>query len=316
MRQPDASTPLRIGTRGSPLALAQAFQTRDWLRAEHGLPVEAFEIVVIKTTADRVLDKLLKEIGGKGLFTKELEEALLDGRIDLAVHCVKDMAVAEPEGLVSDIFLPREDPRDVLVSHKYRSLAELPQGASVGTSSMRRGAQTLFVRPDLRIVNFRGNVQSRLSKLEQGLADCTFLALAGLNRLGISAQDWTVIGTEEMLPAIGQGALSVQRRKGDLWVRDLLMPLHDPVCEREMACERSFLGTLEGSCQTPIAGLARLSDDVIHFRGEILRTNGAERISVEGSCPAAEAAALGARLARDLLGRAGPGFFDWKRPCG
>ncbi|MFT4011894.1 MAG: hydroxymethylbilane synthase [Paracoccus sp. (in: a-proteobacteria)] len=316
MRQPDASHPLRIGTRGSPLALVQAFQTRDWLRQAHGLPMEAFEIVVIKTTADRVQNKLLKEIGGKGLFTKEIEEALLADRIDIAVHCVKDMAVAEPEGLVSDVFLPREDPRDVLVAPRFRRLEDLPAGGTVGTSSMRRGAQSLRARPDLRLVNFRGNVQSRLSKLEQGLADCTFLALAGLNRLEMRDHGWRVIEPEEMLPAIGQGALAIQRRAGDRWLLDLLAPLHDPICEREMACERKFLATLEGSCQTPIAGLARLAGDEIWFRGEILRPNGSECLTVEGRCPAGQAEALGAAMARDLLGRAAPDFFEWKRPCG
>ena len=314
MRQPDARTPLRIGTRGSPLALVQARATRDLLRQAHGLPEDAFEIVVIKTTADRVLDKLLKEIGGKGLFTKEIEEALLSDRIDFAVHCVKDMAVVEPEGLISDTFLVREDPRDVLVSPRFRSVEELPQGATVGTASMRRGAQTLHRRPDLRLVNFRGNVQSRLAKLEQGVADCTFLALAGLNRLGMHDHGWTIIEPEDMLPAVGQGALVLQRRAADTWLRDFLAPLHDATCEREMACERSFLGTLEGNCQTPIAGLARLQDGRIHFRGEILRTDGSERLTVQGDCPAAEAEALGAEMARDLLRRAGPEFFDWKRP--
>lgn len=314
MRQPDASSPLRIGTRGSPLALVQAQQTRLLLARAHDLPVDAFEIVVIKTTADRVQDRLLKEIGGKGLFTKEIEEAMLAGQIDIAVHCVKDMAVAHPDGLVSDVFMPREDPRDVFIS-RYACLDDLPPGATVGTSSMRRAAQSLHRRPDLRVVNFRGNINSRLGKLEDGLADCTFLALAGLNRLDIQSNDWRILDPEEMLPAVGQAALTIQRRVADAWLPDFLAPLHDPVCEREMACERSFLATLEGSCQTPIAGLARLSGDRIRFRGEILRPDGSERLDVAGDCLKAEAESLGAAMAAELLGRAGPGFFDWRRPA-
>lgn len=288
--------------------------TRDWLSRVHGLPSDAFDIVVIKTTADRIQDKLLKEIGGKGLFTKEIEEALLADQIDLAVHCVKDIAVAEPDGLISDVFLPREDPRDVFVSHRFRALDDLPQGATVGTASMRRSAQTLLRRPDLQIVNFRGNVQSRLAKLEQGVADCTFLALAGLNRLEMRDHGWHIIDTDVSLPAVGQAALAIQRRVTDAWLLDMLAPLHDVMCEREMACERSFLATLEGSCQTPIAGLARLRGDRIHFRGEILRTDGSECLTVAGDCLMGDAEALGRAMARDLLGRAGPDFFDWKRP--
>ncbi|MEM7242546.1 MAG: hydroxymethylbilane synthase, partial [Pseudomonadota bacterium] len=177
---------IKIGTRGSPLALAQAHETRSRLMATHNLPKEGFEIVVIKTTGDAIQDRPLGEIGGKGLFTKEIEEALLNGRIDCAVHSMKDMPVDNPEGLELDCFLPREDVRDAFVSHKYTSIAELPEGAVVGTSSLRRRAQLLARRPDLEVVEFRGNVQTRMRKLSEGVAEATFLAVAGLNRLGMS----------------------------------------------------------------------------------------------------------------------------------
>lgn len=306
--------PIRIGTRGSPLAVAQAVMTRGLLMQAHDLPLEAFEIVTISTKADRVLDKVLKEIGGKGLFTKELEEALLDGRIDFAVHCVKDMGVVQPKGLISDVHLTREDPRDVFVSKTAKSLADLPEGAVLGTSSLRRKAQTLARRPDLNVVNFRGNVQARLRKLEEGVADATYLALAGLNRLGMTDHGWRPVEPEDMLPAIGQGALSIQRRKNDEDTAALIEVLNDPRTEVEMACERSFLATLEGSCETPIAGLARLEGDVLWFRGEILRTDGTEVLTCEGRCEAEDAADMGAELARELLEQAAPDFFDWKRP--
>lgn len=313
---PDATVPLKIGTRGSPLALVQAFETRALLMQTHGLPEDHFEIVVIKTTADRVLDRALKEIGGKGLFTKELEDGLLSGAIDIAVHCVKDMAVAQPEGLTVDCFLPREDPRDVFISHEWDSLAALPQGSILGTSSMRRKAQALHRRPDLQVVNFRGNVQTRLKKLEDGAASATFLALAGLNRLGMQGLGRNVIGPDDMLPAVGQGALAIQRRENDDCAGALIAPLHHPPTERQMACERAFLATLEGSCETPIAGLAEPVGDGLRLRGEILRTDGSECIAAEAKGCLSDAAEMGSDLARRLLSRAPSDFFDWRRPTG
>lgn len=312
MLLPHTDTPLKIGTRGSRLALAQAFETRSLLMAAHELPAAAFEIVSIKTTADRVLDRALKDIGGKGLFTKELEEALLARAIDIAVHCVKDMAVEEPDGLVTDCFLQREDPRDAFVSHAFESLAELPPGAVVGTSSMRRGAQILHRRPDLTIVNFRGNLQTRLEKLENGVAAATYLAMAGLNRLGMQSIGRNPIDVDDMLPAVGQGALGIQRRKSDEHVAALVAPLHHATTERQMAAERAFLATLEGSCETPIAGYAECTADRIRFRGEILRPDGSEVLAAESNGSIGDAAALGREMAHGLLGRAPADFFDWR----
>ena len=312
MKLPDASAPLRIGTRDSRLALAQAFETRALLMAAHGLPEAAFEIAPIRTTADRIQDRALKDLGGKGLFTKELEDALLSGVIDIAVHCVKDMAVAEPEGLMTDCMMEREDPRDAFVSHGFESLAGLPPGAVVGTSSMRRRAQVLHRRPDLTVVNFRGNVQTRLRKLEEGVAAATFLAMAGLNRLGLQSIGRNPVGIADMLPAVGQGALAIQRRKADEDVARLIAPLHHPQTEIQMAAERMFLATLEGSCETPIAGYAEITPDGIRLMGEILRPDGSEVLTAERSGSAADAALIGRDLARELLARAPADFFDWR----
>ena len=212
---PTPEAPLRIGTRGSPLALAQAHETRRRLMAAFDLPEEAFEIVVIKTTGDQILDRPLKEIGGKGLFTREIEDDMLAGRIDIAVHSMKDMPVAQPDGLLLDCYLPREDVRDAFVSPHAGGLADLAPGTKVGTSSLRRKAQLLNRRPDLEVVEFRGNVQTRLRKLEDGVAACTFLAMAGLNRLGMTHVATSTIATEEMLPAVAQGAIGIERRADD-----------------------------------------------------------------------------------------------------
>ncbi|MDR5651572.1 hydroxymethylbilane synthase [Ruixingdingia sedimenti] len=307
---PTPLSPLRIGTRGSPLALAQAHETRDRLMAAHGLPAEAFEIVVIKTTGDRVLDRPLKDIGGKGLFTKEIEDALLDGSIDIAVHSMKDMPVAQPAGLALDCYLPREDVRDAFVSPHVERLADLPQGAVVGSSSLRRRAQLAYRRPDLKLVEFRGNVQTRLQKLADGVAVATFLAMAGLNRLGRADVARSAIAVEDMLPAVAQGAIGVERRAGDARAAALLAAIHDGPTGLRLAAERAYLATLDGSCQTPIAGLALLEGDEIWLRGEILRPDGSEAIAGEARGPAADGAALGDDLARRLLAQAPRGFFD------
>ncbi|MCC5989029.1 MAG: hydroxymethylbilane synthase [Pararhodobacter sp.] len=309
---PGRQAPLRIGTRGSPLALAQAHETRRRLMAAHALPESAFEIVAIKTTGDRVLDRPLKEIGGKGLFTREIEEALLDGRIDIAVHSMKDMPVAQPEGLVIDCYLPREDERDAFVSDSAAGLDELAPGQVVGTSSLRRRAQLLWRRPDLKVVEFRGNVQTRLRKLADGVADCTFLAMAGLNRLSMTHVARGPIAPEAMLPAVGQGCIGIERRADDGAVAALLAPVHDGATAIRLAAERAYLATLDGSCETPIAGLALLEGGEVWLRGEILRPDGSDCLAEEGRAPKGDAAALGREIAQRLLARAPKGFFDWR----
>ena len=302
--------PVRIGTRGSPLALAQAHETRDRLRAAHGLPETAFEIVVIKTTGDKVLDRPLSEIGGKGLFTKEIEEALLDGSIHLAVHSMKDMPTEQPDGLALTAYLPREDVRDAFVSTRHEGgLAALPQGATVGSSSLRRRAQLLNRRPDLQVVEFRGNVQTRLRKLNDGVAEATFLAVAGLRRLGMDDLVRDPIPTDDMLPAVAQGAIGIEQRADDAAVSALLAPLNDGPTALRLAAERAFLAGLDGSCRTPIGGLAELHGDRLRFRGEILRPDGSQRHATEREGPAADAARLGADAAAELRARGGPGFF-------
>ncbi len=314
---PSPDAPLKIGTRGSPLALAQAHETRARICAAFDLPEAAFAIVVIKTTGDdRALiatDTPLKELGGKGLFTKEIEEALLSGTIDIAVHSMKDMPVAQPEGLVLDCYLPREDVRDAFISPGLGGIADLPEGAVVGTSSLRRRAQLLSRRPDLSVVQFRGNVQTRLRKLDEGVAACTFLAMAGLTRLGmLSEVPARPIAPEDMLPAVAQGAIGIERRAGDTATAALLEPIHHHATAQRLAAERAFLAALDGSCETPIAGLAVLDGGLLRLRGEILRPDGSEVLRDAAEAPIAEGAALGHDMGRRLLDRAGPGFFDWR----
>lgn len=310
MQRPSASSPLKIGTRGSPLALAQAFETRTRLMAAHDLPEDAFEIVIIRTTGDTVQDRPLKDIGGKGLFTREIEDALLAGSIDVAVHSMKDMPTIQPDGLVLDCYLPREDVRDAFVSPGAARLADLPEGAVVGTSSLRRRAQLANRRPDLRIVEFRGNVQTRLRKLGEGVASATFLAMAGLNRLGLAHVAKGAIEPEEMLPAVAQGAIGVERRGGDLRAAALLEAIHHAPTGRRLAAERAYLRTLDGSCQTPIAGLAVLEGSDVWLRGEILRPDGSEAIAGAARAALEDGADAGESLARDLLGQAPKGFFS------
>jgi hydroxymethylbilane synthase len=273
------------------------------------LPEAAFEIVVIKVTGDQILDKALKEIGGKGLFTREIEEALLDGGIDIAVHSMKDMPTVQPAGLILDCYLPREDVRDGFVSPAVAGLMDLPQGATVGSSSLRRRAQLAHRRPDLKLVEFRGNVQTRMKKLEDGVAVATFLAMAGLNRLGM-AQHAKPIAVTEMLPAVAQGAIGVERRLADPRAEAMLAAIHHTPTGQQLAAERGFLARLDGSCETPIAGLAVLEGSTLWLRGEILRPDGTRVIAGELRGPVADAAAIGAALADHLLVQAGPGFFD------
>ncbi len=308
---PTPTTPLKIGTRGSPLALAQAYETRDRLMQAHDLAEEAFEITVIKTTGDKITDRPLKDIGGKGLFTREIEEALLSGAIDIAVHSMKDMPTLQPECLILDTYLPREDVRDAFVSPGFDRLSSLPKGAKVGTSSLRRRAQILVAYPHLEVVEFRGNVQTRLKKLEDGIAACTFLAMAGLNRLGQPGIARAALSPDEMLPAVAQGAIGIERRLNDPATADLLAPLHHTVTGQRLAAERAFLAALDGSCETPIAGLAEISGGTLRLRGEVLRPDGSERICDDQTAPVEDGPALGRAMAAGLLKQAGDGFFTW-----
>jgi hydroxymethylbilane synthase len=299
MKLPSPARALRIGTRGSPLALAQAVETRTRLMAAFDLPEDAFEIVVIKTSGDDAAliaaDRPLKEIGNKGLFTKEIEEQLLAGGIDIAVHSMKDMPVEQPAGLLLDCCLPREDSADAFVS-----------------LALRRKAQLLNRRPDLNIVEFRGNVQTRLKKLEAGVAQATFLAMAGLNRLGMTDVPHRAIAPEEMLPAIAQGAIGIERRAKDASTAELLAAIHHAETGQRLAAERAFLAALDGSCETPIAGLATLDGSSLRLRGEILRTDGSEALVDDVTGAVEDGPELGRAMAAKLLAQAGDGFFDWK----
>ncbi len=307
--KPSRTAPFNIGTRGSPLALAQAHETRDRLMAAFDLPQEAFAICVIKVTGDAVQDRPLKEIGGKGLFTREIEEALLDGSIDIAVHSMKDMPVEQPGGLVLDTYLPREDVRDAFVSLHAKGLDDLAEGATVGTSSLRRRSQLLARRPDLNVVEFRGNVQTRLKKLGDGVAEATFLAMAGLNRLGLADVPRFAIEPEDMLPAVAQGAIGIERRGDDTRAAEMLAAIHDGPTGQRLAAERAFLAALDGSCETPIGGLAELDGSNLRLRGEILRTDGTAVFSDDVTGPIEDGAEMGRAMAAKLLAEAGPGFF-------
>lgn len=304
----DPDRPLRLGTRGSPLALAQAEETRARLMQAHDLPEAAFEIVVIQTTGDAVQDRPLSEIGGKGLFTKEIEQALFDGRIDIAVHSTKDVATVLPDGLVLSVFLPREDVRDALIWDGGSGIDALPQGAVFGSSSLRRRAQLLYRRPDLRMVEFRGNVQTRLRKLADGVAVATLLAQAGLLRLG-RGDLGQVIGTDTLLPAIAQGAISIEHRADDDPVTEMLAPLNHVETAQAVTAERAFLRALDGSCRTPIAGYATLSGDQMSFTGEVIRPDGSERQRTSRSGPISDGVAMGRDAAAELLANGAGAYF-------
>lgn len=292
---------LRIGTRGSPLALAQAHEVRARLMAALRLPEDAFDIRVYKTTGDAIQDRPLAEVGGKGLFTKEIEEALIAREVDLAVHSMKDMQTVLPDGLTVGAVLAREDVRDAFISLKYGSLAALPQGGVVGTSSLRRQAQVKRIRPDLQVVGFRGNVQTRLKKLADGVADATLLACAGLNRLGMADRITSPIATEDILPAVAQGAIAVEIRGDDTETADAIAPLNDAPTALCVTAERAFLAKLEGSCRTPIAGLAALDGDVLTFRGMVFSVDGAQSFDIVREGAAGNAAALGTAAAEALI---------------
>jgi hydroxymethylbilane synthase len=300
---------LRIGTRGSPLALVQARAVQARLAAALSVVVEAIEIVTIRTSGDAIQDRPLADVGGKGLFTKEIEEALLDGRIDLAVHSTKDMPTFSQPGLMLTACLEREDPRDVFISHKARSLAELPQGATLGTASQRRQAIAKRMRPDLNVVPLRGNVGTRLRKLEAGEVDATLLALAGLKRLDLVQHATKIMSVDEFLPAVGQGAIGIEARANDARVRDILARIDHADTSAAITCERAFLAVLDGTCKTPIGGHATISGDTVEFRGLIARPDGSAAHDIAGTGHRKDAAAIGAEAGRELKHRAGPGFF-------
>ena len=297
---------IRIGTRGSPLALAQAHEVQDLIAKAHGLPLDAITITVIKTTGDQILDRPLADIGGKGLFTKEIEDALLANEIDVAVHSMKDMQTALPHGLSIGAVLPREDVRDAFISLKYASLAELPHGTVVGTSSLRRQAQLLNTRPDLKVIGFRGNVQTRLKKLHDGVADATFLAVAGLKRLGLAERITAPVPIDQMLPAVAQGAIGLEIRVGDEATAAMIAPLNDGATALAVTTERAFLGRLEGSCRTPIAGHAHLVNGTLQFRGQILSPDGKKSYAVRRNDLPERALNIGLDAADEVLAMADP----------
>ncbi len=294
-----------IGTRGSPLALWQA----EAVRAALGATGVAAGISPIRTTGDRITDRPLAEAGGKGLFTKEIDEALLAGRIDLAVHSAKDLPTALPDGIVIAACLKRADVRDAFLSPRAKHLGDLPEGAVVGTASLRRAALALRLRPDLRIVPMRGNVETRLRKLAAGEADATMLALAGLQRLGLADRAAGILATENWLPAPGQGAIAITARAGDSAMLDALAMIDDRATSRALAAERAFLAALDGSCRTPIGGLAEIDGETLSFRGIIVKPDGSEAHDVARQGRVGEAEALGADAGEDLARRGGADFF-------
>lgn len=302
---------LTIGTRGSPLALAQAQETRQRLLSAHpGLRESDIAIQIIKTTGDRIQDRALAEAGGKGLFTKEIEDALLDGGIDLAVHSMKDMPTQLPAGLAMAAYLPREDVRDVLLATTRTRLADLPRNAVVGTASLRRKAFLLARRPDLQVVTFRGNVQTRLRKLEEGVVAATFLALAGLHRLKLAPEGMCVLEPEDMLPAVAQGAIGIECRADDARVLGFLAALDDPDTRLRVEAERALLQVLDGSCRTPIAALAELDGGTLRLRGAIARPDGSDLMEIERRGSSSDGVAMGRDAGAELKSRIGPGFFD------
>jgi len=307
-----ASQPrIRLGTRGSPLALAQANEVKARLLAAHDdLGADDVEIRIFRTTGDRIRDRSLKELGGKGLFTKEIEDALLAGEVDLAVHSMKDVPTVLPDGLAMTALLPREDPRDAFLSPVCDGLTALPEGAVVGTSSLRRAAQVRHRRPDVQIVEFRGNVDTRLRKLSEGVAQATLLACAGLNRLDLAGEVTAPVPVEVMLPAVAQGAIGLESRADDAATFERLRPLNHIDTADCIAAERALLAALDGSCRTPIAALATLDGDALWLRAEILRPDGSEALATERRGARADAAVLGDDAGDELRRRAGPGFFD------
>ena len=318
---------LTLGSRGSPLALAQARIVQRQLRQRMGANREEgdrlFPITAIRTTGDRIQDRRLIEAGGKGLFTKEVEEALLEGRIDAAVHSMKDAPVQNPPGLSWAAVLPRADPRDAFISSQAASLEDLPHGARICTASLRRQAQALALRPDLRIVNLRGNVETRLLKIRRGEVDAAFLACAGLERLGLAGEVTMLMDPLTMLPAVAQGAIGVQIREGDEATYQAVSALNDVTSQAVIATERSFLAVLDGSCRTPVAALAEFQGKHVKFTGEVLSPDGTQRwrrmreLDLKGRSPQSSSLlsdleALGRELAQSLLDDLGGALLFWE----
>jgi len=298
-----------LGTRGSPLALAQAHETRRRLTEAHGWPAERIALSVIRTTGDSIQDRPLAEAGGKGLFTKEIDLALLAGEIDAAVHSAKDLPTFMPNGVTLAGFLPREDVRDALISALAGSIEDLPFGASLGAASLRRQAQALRLRPDLKLELLRGNVETRLRKAEQGVIGATLLAMAGLKRLGLVGRARGPLSLDAFLPAVGQGAIALAARSGDGRALAALAAIADAETFAELAAERAYLAELEGSCRTPIAGLARVAHGRLRFRGEVLRPDGSERFDIEAEGASGDAARIGAEAGRVLKSRLPAGIL-------
>ncbi len=300
---------LRIGSRGSPLALVQAREVQRRLAAASGVDAQRIAIKVIRTTGDIVQDRPLADAGGKGLFAKEIEEALIAGAIDLAVHSSKDLPTILPPGLMLAGFLPREDPRDAFISLKAKALRDLPPGAVVGTASPRRQAMVKRLRPDVTVVLLRGNVETRLRKLEAGEVDATLLAVAGLKRLGLLSAATAILEPEEFLPAVGQGAIGIETRADDAKTRALVAMIADADTATALAAERAFLAVLDGSCRTPIGGHAIVGGGTVRFRGMIVKPDGSEALEVLREGPRELAVELGADAGRELRGRATADFF-------
>ena len=294
---------MKIGTRGSPLALVQTREVLHMLTVAHVRPESEFEIVVIKTTGDRIQDRALAEAGGKGLFTKEIDAAMLGGEIDAAVHSSKDLPSVLPDGVTIAGYLPREDVRDALISLTAGGLAGLPKSARVGSASARRGAQVKRLRPDVTIELLRGNVETRLRKVETGVVDATLLAYAGLRRLGLAHRATTILEIDDFLPAVGQGAIAVTARTNDAATLRALSPILDAETGHALVAERAFLSVLDGSCRTPIAGHARTVSGDVEFRGMVFRADGSESFEVRASGLVADAYRIGADAGRDLLAR-------------
>jgi hydroxymethylbilane synthase len=296
---------LKIGTRGSPLALYQANETKSRLKAAHGLSDEDIEIVVITTTGDRIRDRPLSEIGGKGLFTKEIEEALFAKDIHLAVHSMKDMPARLPDGLVVAALLPREDVRDAFLSPVAKDIDALPKGAVVGSSSVRRGAQLKRLRPDIEVIQFRGNVETRLKKLDEGVAMATFLAAAGLNRLGLTDKITSLVPIDKMLPAVAQGCIGIETREDDAATRDLLAAINHEPSAIAVNCERAFLAALDGSCRTPLAGHAVIENGQVQFRGHALTLDGVHCFETTREGSPADAARMGREAGEQVKAEGG-----------
>lgn len=300
---------LHLGTRGSPLALAQAHETQRLLGHAHGRLAEDIALHVIRTTGDRIQDRTLALAGGKGLFTKELDDAMLEGVIDIAVHSAKDLPTRLPDGIVVAGYLPREDARDALICAKSATIAGLPQGASLGSASLRRQAMMLRLRPDLKPQLLRGNVETRLRKVESGEVDVTLLAIAGLKRLGLAHRAAALLDIDDFVPAVGQGAIAITARAGDTRTLLAMQPILHAATAWALAAERAFLDVLDGSCRTPIAGHARINGAALTFSGAIYSLDGGQAFEASLSGAADDGARVGSEAGRDIRARAPASMF-------